>query len=126
MSKLDIFLLDDNMYFLNAAMDFFKTDPNINIMGYALKGEDALEKIKQEKPNVVIVDYVMAGLNGLEVTKILKTYEPPPLVIMVTQFDSIDYQEQALKYGADGFIPKSKFGEEVIPMIYSLLEKPHE
>lgn len=120
MEKINIFLIDDNLYFLNAAIDFLKTESSFNVMGYAMKGEEALKTIKEEEPDIVIVDYVMAGMNGLEITKILKTYSPSPFVIMVTQFDTSDYMEQAIKHGADGFVPKSRFGEEIIPLIKSL------
>ena len=122
MDKIDIFLIDDNLYFLNAAIEFIHTEPSFNVIGYAMNGEEALHIIKEEKPEIVIVDYVMAGLNGLEITKILKTSETSPAVIMVTQFDTSDYKEMAFEYGADGFVPKSKFGEEIIPLVKSLLD----
>ena len=121
MRKTNIFLVDDNLYFLNAAIDFLNTEESFNVLGYAVKGEEALKTIKNEEPDVVIVDYVMAGLNGLEITKILKTYSPAPTIVMVTQFDASDYMEQAIEHGADGFVPKSRFGEEIIPLIKSLV-----
>ncbi len=122
MASKNIFLIDDNLYFLNAAMEFIRTDDEINIIGYSQKSIESVEIIKNKKPDLVIVDYVMAGMNGIEIAKILKTLEFPPKVIIVTQFDSSDYRDQALKNGADGFVPKAKFGDEIIPLIRELLE----
>ena len=122
MASKNIFLIDDNLYFLNAAMEFIRTDDEINIIGYSQKSIESIEIIKNKKPDLVIVDYVMAGMNGIEIAKILKTLESPPKVIIVTQFDSSDYRDQALKNGADGFVPKAKFGDEIIPLIRDLLE----
>lgn len=121
MPKRSVFLLDDNLYFLSAAIEFIKTDENFNVIGHSLKGDEALEIIKKEKPEIIIVDYVMSGMNGIEVTKIIKSMDYSPIVIIITQFDSQDYKEQALQNGADGFVPKTKFGEEIIPTIQSLL-----
>ncbi|MCB2180120.1 response regulator transcription factor [bacterium] len=123
MKEITIFLIDDNLYFLNAAIDFIETNPEFKVLGYSQKGEDAFDNVIAQNPDVFIIDYVMAGMNGIEVTRIIKKMKSPPIVIIVTQFDSQDYREQALRNGADGFVPKAKFGDKIIPLIRSLVEE---
>lgn len=122
MEEKSIYLIDDNLYFLKAAIEFIQTDPQLKVLGYSQNGEEAFDKLKEQNPDVIIIDYVMAGMNGIEVTRIIKKFKSPPIVIIVTQFDSQDYREQALRNGADGFVPKAKFGDEIIPLIHSLVK----
>ncbi len=63
----------------------------------------------------------MPQMNGLEVTRSLKSRFNAPHIVILTHYDTIDYRNAAAAAGADGFIPKSEFGAEVLPLIHSLL-----
>ena len=78
----------------------------------ASSGEEAIESITQKRPDLVLLDMKMPGINGLEVLKFIKKNYPAIKVVVITAFDE-EYREKAEKIGADGFLTKP-FGLRVL------------
>ncbi len=116
-----IMIVDDNFEFLRSAARFLATDPRILVVGLALSGSEALLQVTRLRPDLVLMDIAMPQINGLEVTRSLKSRFNAPHIVILTHYDTIDYRNAAAAAGADGFIPKSEFGAEVLPLIHSLL-----
>ena len=114
-------IVDDNFEFLRSAARFLATDPRILVVGLALSGSEALLQMTRLRPDLVLMDIAMPQMNGLEVTRSLKLRFHAPHIVILTHYDTIDYRNAASAAGADGFIPKSEFGAEVLPLIHSLL-----
>src|SRR3989338_5680263 len=72
----------------------------------ARSGEEALEKVEREKPQVLLLDIKMPGKDGIEVLREVKRKYPKVKVIMVTAVETSDKIEQAIKLGADNYITK--------------------
>lgn len=89
--------------------------------GGALSGSEALEKVGQLRPNLVLMDLAMNGMNGLEATRRLKACANPPCVIILTLHDNPEYRAAAMGVQADGFVAKSGLGDDLLPLIYRLL-----
>jgi DNA-binding NarL/FixJ family response regulator len=119
-SGIRILVVDDNPTFLQAFLQYLCTDPAMLIMGKALNGHDALELAEVLRPDLVLVDLAIPGLNGLEVTKRLKEKPDAPRVIILTVYDHPEYRTHAELAGADGFVAKSQIGEEFLSLIHSL------
>src|ERR1043165_6536076 len=95
MRTIRLLLVDDNREYLEAATALLKSQPEIEIVGSALTGQEALELVPQTHPDVVLLDLLMPEMNGLEVAKRLKAEANPPRIIIVTLEDQNVFQEVA-------------------------------
>lgn len=118
-----VLIVDDNPTFIEAADSFLATEPQVEVVGTALSGVEALEQVKTLHPDLVLLDYVMPHLNGVEITRRLKALPQPPRVIIVSMYDAGEYRNQAEAVHADGFIPKAELGNELLPMIGRLFPR---
>ena len=119
-----ILLVDDSTEFLESAARFLSVDPQIEIVGRALSGPDALDQIGRLHPDLVLMDLAMPGTNGLEATRCIKAQPGAPCVIILTLYDDPEYRAEAGAVCADGFVAKSAFGIELLPLIHALFAKP--
>ena len=115
-----ILIVDDSREFLEAAGRFLSIDPEIEIVGRASSGHEALEKLDRLRPDLVLMDLVMPDMDGLAATREIKKRPGAPPVVIVTAYGDREYRAQAEAAGADGFISKSEFGLQVLPMIRAL------
>jgi two-component system, chemotaxis family, chemotaxis protein CheY len=120
MNHIRTFLVDDSADFLESAAQFLAADPKIEIVGRSLSGSDAVARVAALRPDLVIMDLAMPGVNGLEATKAIKAQARSPRVIILTLYDAPEYREAATAVGADGFLPKSEFGEQLVDLIHQL------
>ena len=119
-----LFLVDDSLQFLGVATRFLQTQPSCEVVGSSDSVQTALTQISMTQPDVVIMDLVMPGMNGLEATRKLKQQSTSLRVIVVSLQDGVEYADGAEMSGADGFIPKGDFCEKLVPFIGTLFNKP--
>jgi DNA-binding NarL/FixJ family response regulator len=122
MIGIRILLVDDNPEFLEAAKRFIKSEKQIKIIGTALSGQEAIEKVKELNPDLVLMDLAMPDMNGLEATRQIKKQSSAPHVVILTLHDTPEYREASEAVGADGFVPKSDFGVQLLPLVKVLFE----
>ncbi len=115
-----ILLVDDHAQFLAALARFLLGEPEVQVVGQVNSGFAALQCIAELSPDLVVLDLSMPGLNGLEVTRQLKSLPTPPRVIILTMYDLPQYREAARLAGADAFVSKRRFGTELLPSIRAL------
>jgi DNA-binding NarL/FixJ family response regulator len=121
MLPLRIVLVDDSLAFIESATRFLVLDTRLEIVGHILSGEEALEKVPQLCPDVVLMDLTMPGMNGLEATRQIKTQLQAPYIVILTLSDSSEYRAAALAVGADGFVTKSEITTALLPLIDSFI-----
>ncbi len=112
-----ILLVDDSEEFLEAAERFLASEPDLEIVGKARSGEEALALIETTQPDLVLMDVAMPGMNGLEATRRIKGQTKAPKVVMLTLYDNPEYRMVAAENGADGFVTKSEFTVHLRPLI---------
>ncbi len=122
MTAFRILLVDNSPDFLRSAARFLNDDSQVLIVGQAESGHDALNQIAQLHPDLVLMDISMPHMNGLEATRLIKARTDAPRVVVLTNYDTVDYRAAATAAGADGFIAKSEFSTQIFPMIYELLD----
>ncbi|GBE06610.1 MAG TPA: response regulator [Nitrospirae bacterium] len=88
-----------------------------------LSAEPALERLKEEKFNVVVTDYKMKGIDGMEVLRIVKELYPETVVIMITAFANLDAAIEALRSDVHDFFPKPVKIKELKASIKRALSK---
>jgi DNA-binding NarL/FixJ family response regulator len=87
--------------------------PDIEVVGEAADGVEALERARALRPDVVLMDIRMPALDGLEATRRLLADTDPPRVLMLTTFDLDEYVYDALRAGASGFLLKDVRPEQL-------------
>jgi DNA-binding NarL/FixJ family response regulator len=126
MGKIRVLLVDDNPEFLEAAIRFVATEPRIEVVGQALSGNEAVIETEKLRPDLVLMDYVMPDMNGIEATKEIKTRSCVSRIVILTMHDVQEYRSQAEAAGADGFIAKADFGRDLLPLLAKLFGGTHE
>lgn len=119
-----ILLVDDNLGFLESAGHFLALDRQIEIVGRAPSGQEALRQVAQLKPDLVLMDLAMPEMDGLEATRQIKKLPDAPRVIILTLHDNAEYRAAAKAAQADGFIAKSEFGTQLLPLIHAMFAPP--
>jgi CheY-like chemotaxis protein len=115
-----VLLIDDSAEFLESAARFLATDPALAIVGRTLSGAEALEQIERLKPDLVLVDLMMPEMSGLELANLLKSWPDPPRVIILTLYGIAEYAAASETALADGWVTKSTFGAQLLPLIHTL------
>ena len=89
------------------------SDPRFEVVGYALDGESAMEKIRQQQPQVVLMDITLPGQSGIEVTKQIREQMPGTRILAVSMHNNTLLIKQMLVSGANGYISKTSSFEEM-------------
>ena len=122
MRKLHVLVVDDNPLFLRAARNLLSDLPEVERVECANSGAEALMKATELCPDLVLMDIMMPGINGLETMAILRFRVPAPRMYAVTLHDTAEYRAAALKSGADGLISKTDFAT-AIPELFAGLAR---
>jgi PAS domain S-box-containing protein len=94
--------------------------PNFTVCGEATDGQDAIEKARDLKPDLVVMDVSMPRLNGLEATREIRRTLPDCEVLILSQHESAEMARQALKAGAGGYVVKSSVSKDLISALTKL------
>ena len=102
-----VLVVDDEPLVRGGVRMILETEDDIEVVGEALDGNDALERTRALTPDVVILDIRMPGMDGIETTRQLLQRANAPRVLILTTFDLDEYVYEAMKAGASGFILKN-------------------
>jgi DNA-binding NarL/FixJ family response regulator len=121
---LKTLIVEDNVTFRQSLKAVLAAEfPSMNIEE-AGDGQEALEKVDAFRPNLIFMDIKLPGMNGLELTKKIKSDDASIVIIILTSYDLSEYRAAAQEYGADHFIPKgSSSRKEVLELVQSVLSK---
>jgi DNA-binding NarL/FixJ family response regulator len=126
MDTIRIFLIDDSIGFILSAEKFLKTFQNVEVVGHEMSARKALTLLPNLHLDVVLLDLVMPEMDGLEFLRCAKSQPDAPLMVILTLFDDPIYRKAAESVLADGFVPKTEFGTQLMPLIYKLLGAEEE
>jgi len=101
-----LLIADDNKEFCDILREFFMDQEDIELVGVANNGVEAIQKIKETEPNVVVLDIIMPHLDGIGVLEKLNDIEFRPKVIMLTAFGQESMTQRAVELGADYYLLK--------------------
>lgn len=120
MKTIRVLLVDDNPAFSRAAKAFLNSQPRLEVVGCATSAVQAMDLVAELKPDLVLMDVVMPGMNGLEATRQIKRDAAAPKIIVVTLHQAAAYRLSATAAGADGFVAKDNLVTDLPPLINSL------
>ncbi len=117
MDKIKILLVDDHAIMRDGIRALLSLYDDIEIVGEASEGKEAVEKTGELMPDVVVMDIAMPGMDGLEATRRIKKNNPKVKILVLTQHDNREYILSAIKAGTAGYVPKKALGSELVSAI---------
>ncbi|MBN2186128.1 MAG: response regulator [Dehalococcoidia bacterium] len=112
--RIKVLIVDDHSVVRDGIRAVLTLQKDIEVVGEAVNGKDAVEKVRQLLPDVVIMDIVMPEMDGLEATKRIYKEYPQTKVLMLSQYDDEENILAAEQLGAYGFIPKRAASSQLI------------
>ncbi len=120
MPKIRLLVADDHTLFRRGIVGLLSAQPDMEVVGEAGSGEEAVRETVKVSPGVVLMDIGMPGVNGLEATKAIKKQSPKVHVLILTMHDREDYLFQALRAGAAGYVLKGADVQDLLSAIRSV------
>jgi DNA-binding NarL/FixJ family response regulator len=120
MSKLDVLVADDHDIVRRGIRDVLEKQPGWRVVAEACNGREAVEKAKQLKPDVSILDISMPILDGLEATRQIVASGSPTKVLILTMHHSDPLIQQMLKAGVRGYVLKSEAATDLVQAVEAL------
>ena len=119
---MKLLLVDDQLLFLESLKIVIENlAPDMEVAGLAVNGSEAVKKVKEIQPDVILMDVRMPKMDGVAATKIIKKHFPHIHIIMLTTFENDEYVKEALHNGAEGYMLKNIPPEMLISSIRAVL-----
>jgi DNA-binding NarL/FixJ family response regulator len=110
-------IVDDDASFRRRVEEILACEPDIEVVGEAADGQEAILKARELRPDLVLMDVRMPVMNGVHATRQLKGEMPGLKVIILSVFDLQEYREAAMASGASGYVIKKFLLGELLPAI---------
>ena len=120
MKKIKVVIAEDHTIVRKGLCALLQGEPDIEVVGEAENGREALRIVERLLPDVVVMDIAMPGLNGLETTRQLKKKFPNMKILILTMHDNEEYIFETLRAGASGYLIKRSAPNELISAIQSV------
>ena len=117
MNKITIIVVDDHPLFQQGVADTLSLEPDLQVIGQASSGEEALEMMPALNPMVAVIDVNLPGLNGQQVTRQVMLEKFPTRVVLLTAYDDTEQKIHAMRVGAAAYCTKDVAPEELVNTI---------
>ena len=121
--QVRVLLVDDHELFREGLSGLLSSQPDIEVVGQAGDGLEAVVKAKELQPDVILMDVSMPGCDGLEATQTIKEILPDVKIVMLTVHDDNDRLFQAIRSGAEGYVLKSTASKVLVPMLRGVMRE---
>ena len=108
-----VVIADDQGMVRSGFTTLLNSEPDIEVVGEAVNGQEAVTRAIQLRPDVILMDVRMPVMDGLQATRQIAAMDGAPRVLVLTTFDLDDYVYQALRWGASGFLLKDASAREL-------------
>ena len=117
MSMMKIVLADDHHVVRQGLRALLEAEPDFRIIGEAGDGLEAIELVEHLQPDVLVLDVMMPGLTGLEVTRKVSQDSPQTRVVILSMYDNEGYVVEALRNGANGYVLKDSTADNLVQAV---------
>ncbi len=115
--KIRLLLVDDHQVVRSGLRMLLGNESDVEIVGDAGTGKEALEFVRQFHPNVVLMDIGLPDISGIDATRMIKQTDPDAAVVALTIHEDEEYFFKMLEAGAGGYVPKRAAPEELLTAI---------
>lgn len=117
---IKVLIADDHAFYREGVRAFLSNTPDVEVVGEASNGDEAINKTKELEPNVILMDLKMPGMNGIEATRRIYESDSKIGVLVLTMFDDDDSVFAAMRAGARGYLLKDADKDEVVRAIVAV------
>jgi len=121
MAPIRVLLADDHILFREGLAGIISSQPDMEVIGEANDGLEAIVKTRELKPDLILMDIQMPDCDGLEATRVIKKEIPETIIVVLTVRDDEEKLFEAIKSGAQGYLLKSIRGREMLEMLRGAL-----
>jgi DNA-binding NarL/FixJ family response regulator len=116
-----VLLADDHAVLRSGLRLLIDNQPDLTVVGEASDGSETLDKARALKPDVILLDINMPGIDGLAVLPMLRRDVPDSRILILTMHDDVNYLQQALQTGASGYVLKQAVDTELLAAVRAVL-----
>jgi DNA-binding NarL/FixJ family response regulator len=119
-SKIKIHLADDHQVLIDGILAVLKTNPDFEVVGFSLNGENLVERVAKNKADILVMDINMPEKDGIQVLREFNEVGFSCKVIILSSYDDVKLIKEVIKLGASGYLTKQCAGENIIDAITSV------
>lgn len=119
--SMRILVVDDNVLVRRGVIDILASRKNWEVCAEAQDGEEAIQKVQESRPDVILLDISMPGMNGLEVARAIRQEFADAKILIMSQHDPASLLPSAIQAGANGCVDKSRLATDLLPSIESVV-----
>jgi DNA-binding NarL/FixJ family response regulator len=116
-----ILIADDHEIFRRGLRSLLESHAEWQVCGEATDGQDAVERVRELNPDVVVLDITMPRLNGLEAAQLIRSEAPQSKMVILSQHEPSLMRQAALSAGADAYVTKSEVSRELMMAIETMI-----
>lgn len=117
-----VLIADDHAMFRAGLRALLATEGDIEVVGEAATGEEAVAKAGELAPDIVVMDILMPVMNGIDATRLLASARPASKVLVLSMYDDDEHVQQLLGAGAAGFVLKQATSDELVRAIREVMD----
>ena len=125
MAEITILIADDHPIFRNGLRQIIESESGLRVVGEADDGESAYEKVRQLRPEVIILDVNMPGMDGFEVARKIRALNLPVEIVFLTMYKDQEMFNAALDLGATGYVVKNSALTEIVDCVRAVSSGGH-
>ena len=117
---MKVLIADDHAIVREGLQAILSVQPDVELLGEAINGEEAVRKAKELQPDIVLMDITMPIMNGLDATRLIKKQNPDMKILVLTMHEEDDYFYRILEAGASGYFIKGGSFNELVSALRSV------
>lgn len=117
-----VFIVEDHVIFRDGLKTLLATTPEIEVVGEASSAEEAVARVGESRPDIVLMDVKLPGMSGIEATRHIVAADPSVHVLVITMFDDDPSVFAAMQAGARGYVLKGAAHEELLRAILAVAD----
>lgn len=116
-TRIRVLVVDDHDVVAEGLRGLLAAHPDLEVTGVARNGRDALERVREQQPDVVLMDVSMPELNGIDAARRIREEMPHTRVVMLSMHSDAEHVQQALHAGVSGYVLKRAAAREVVDAV---------